>query len=118
MALLSGRECEGNKIPPPTADELAQGPRPPGQKSQPSAEQLNDILQIWKRGNSRFPFFVRFINGNTKDISLENLEYVHITEALNHVVGPELWVVDWDSELTPDQVKTVFRAVLNGMNLT
>lgn len=53
----------------------------------------NNILKKWRKQKT----FIRFINGNTLDCRLSNLEQVSLQDALMHVHD---WVVDWDMDLT------------------
>ena len=80
-------------------------------------DDLVKINNIWKRQNSNYPYFLRHINSNTQDNRAANLEWVHISDALDHLLH-DRWAVDWAAYLTLYQIRLVVRAVINGLTVT
>ena len=66
----------------------------------PSKSLTNSILEKWNRQGG----FVRFINGNTTDCRITNLQYVQLKDTMEHF---DDWVVDWDMNLTKKEIKLV-----------
>ena len=61
------------------------------------------IIAKWKRqGDQRG--FIRFLDNNTGNCAVSNLEYVQLNDAMDHV---HEWVVDWDIELTKEEIMLV-----------
>ena len=50
--------------------------------------------------------FIRFIDGNVANCSVRNLCYVSLKDAMEHI---DEWKVDWDMNLTADEVALVHR---------
>ena len=53
----------------------------------------NSILRKWREQGK----FLRFVDGNTTNCAVTNLQFVQLRDALNHVHD---WKVYWDAELT------------------
>jgi len=58
------------------------------------------ILEKWRAQQQ----FIRFIDGNTNNNTLQNLEWITIKEAMQHF---DDWVFDWDMDLTKKEKKMV-----------
>jgi hypothetical protein len=52
------------------------------------------------RATDKYPMFIRHKNGDTLDNRIENLEYVHIREAFQHIND---WKVDWICYITEEE---------------
>ena len=66
------------------------------------AKKLEKIYDIWQE-NSIHGNFLRHIDGRRQHNSIYNLALIHPYDAFTHLD----WVVNWDSHLTPAQVKFV-----------
>jgi hypothetical protein len=58
------------------------------------------ILNKWKAQRT----FIRFMDGNIHNLMVSNLQYVGLLDALGHI---DDWKVDWDLELTPEEIALV-----------
>ena len=58
------------------------------------------ILKTWKAQGT----FVRFKDGDTRNCSVDNLEHVQLENAMRNI---DTWTVDWDMDLTPQQIALV-----------
>jgi hypothetical protein len=64
-------------------------------KSNKSNDELTDsIIRKWNEQG----MFIRFINGDTLDCRVSNLERVSLQDAMNHI---DDWKVDWATNCTP-----------------
>ena len=61
----------------------------------------NSILRKWRKQKS----FIRFLDGDTRNCRVDNLAYVSLEDAMNHI---EAWRVDWDMNLSRAEVALVF----------
>ena len=61
--------------------------------SEPASALTASILRKWAAQGS----FIRFVDGNTRNCAVSNLQYVHLRDAMAHVAD---WKVDWDMELS------------------
>jgi hypothetical protein len=60
----------------------------------------NSIIKKWNKQGT----FIRFINGDTFDCRRSNLMYVSLKDAMEHI---NLWKVDWDMNLTKQEIELV-----------
>jgi len=60
----------------------------------------NSIIKKWQKQGT----FIRFLDGNSLNCNLNNLKYVSIDDAMDHI---DSWKVDWDMDLTKKEIKTV-----------
>tara|TARA_B110000858_G_C17769145_1_gene458657 strand:+ start:1348 stop:1584 length:237 start_codon:yes stop_codon:yes gene_type:complete len=60
----------------------------------------SSIIHKWKEQGQ----FIRFIDGDTRNCSVANLEFVSIKDAMSHI---DDWKVDWDMNLTKKEIKLV-----------
>ncbi len=51
--------------------------------------------------------FIRFIDGNTMNCSVANLQWVTLPEVIQHITD---WVVDWDLNLTKQERDLVMKS--------
>jgi len=58
------------------------------------------ILSKWREQQT----FVRFLDGDTLNCHVENLQYVPLKAALEHI---DDWKVDWDMDLSAEEVALV-----------
>ena len=58
------------------------------------------IIKKWKKQGN----FIRFVNGDKGCSNLDNLAYVSLKDALKNI---DNWVVDWDINLTEEEIKLV-----------
>jgi hypothetical protein len=58
------------------------------------------ILKKWKKQEA----FTRFIDGETANCSIDNLQYVTLKDAMDHIHD---WKVDWDAFLTKKEIGLV-----------
>ena len=64
-------------------------------------ELTGSILRKWQnQGYS----FIRFRDANPSNCSVSNLMLVSLQQAMEHI---EDWVVDWDMNLTPEEIAVV-----------
>jgi hypothetical protein len=68
---------------------------------------LKSIIKKWRE--QAITGFIRFLNGNTADCRVANLQFVSLRDTFLHF---DDWVVDWDINLTKDEIETV---VLSGV---
>lgn len=59
-------------------------------------------------------YFIRFIDGNTRNCGVENLTYVSPLEAFQNITK---WRVDWDMELTKKEIQFVYDNLQNFITL-
>jgi hypothetical protein len=59
-------------------------------------------------------YFIRFIDGNTRNCRVENLTYVSPLEAFQNITN---WRVDWDMELTKKEIQFVYDNLQNFITL-
>ena len=57
-------------------------------------------MQKWREQGC----FVRFIDGDTLNCAIANLEYVSLKEAMQHI---DDWKVDWDMNLSASEIELV-----------
>ena len=60
----------------------------------------NSILNKWNEQGG----FIRFIDGNTVNCAITNLQRVSPKEAMENINS---WKVDWDMELTEEEIALV-----------
>ena len=60
------------------------------------------IMQKWSEQNG----FVRFLDGDIRNCPPENLKWVTLKDAMEHVHD---WVVDWDMNLSEEERKLVLQ---------
>lgn len=58
------------------------------------------ILAKWRQQG----IFFRFLDNNTLNCRLDNIEKVELYEALMNI---DTWTVDWDMELTEEEIELV-----------
>lgn len=63
----------------------------------------SSILAKWNDQGS----FIRFLDGNTLNCHITNLTPVSLGDAMQHVDGEDVWKVDWDMNLTPNEIALV-----------
>ena len=63
-------------------------------------ELTDSIIRKWRNKG----VFICFVDGNPNNRSDSNLMFVSLQEAMEHI---EDWVVDWDLDLTPEEIAVV-----------
>ena len=63
-------------------------------------ELTESIIRKWRNKG----VFIRFVDGNPNNRSDSNLMLVSLQEAMEHI---EDWYVDWDLDLTPEEIAVV-----------
>ena len=58
------------------------------------------ILSKWRAQG----FFIRFLDCNTHNCAASNLHFVSLKNAMDHI---DDWKVDWDMELSPEEIALV-----------
>jgi hypothetical protein len=66
-------------------------------------DMTHSIIQKWRQQK----VFIRFIDGNKLNCSVDNLEYVSLAECMKNT---NTWVADWDLELTKEEVTLVLNS--------
>jgi hypothetical protein len=65
-----------------------------------SGDLTKSILRKWEQQGG----FIRFVNQDTLDLRRQNLEHVSMKDAMDHV---DDWKVDWDMNLTEEEIALV-----------
>ena len=68
----------------------------------PDDETTNSIITKWREKK----LFVRFMNGDTGNCHLTNLQVVSLKNAMENIRD---WIVDWDMDLTDEEIQLVQR---------
>jgi hypothetical protein len=72
----------------------------------PTLQKIVDQLHA----TESYPFFLRHMNKNKADNRAENLQLVHINEALRHLD----WCCDWTLTLNDEEIRFLLRTLILG----
>ena len=64
-----------------------------------TSAEANEIIAIWNKKSC----FVRFVDGNIDNCRADNLEWCLLVTAMENID----WKVDWDADLSEDQIDFV-----------